>query len=406
MAEPRVIFDRVWKKFRRGERHDSLRDLIPATARKLFASRRTDELGDQEFWALKDVSFEIRAGEVLGIIGSNGAGKSTALKLLTRVLRPTRGQCGVTGRTGALIEVAAGFHPDLTGRENVFLQGAIMGLSQLDIRRKLDAIVEFSGIEPFIDTQVKRYSSGMNARLGFSIAAHLDPEVLLIDEVLAVGDLSFQQKCFERLAEFRSSGIAIAFVSHNMQAVASLCTKALLLRRGLEPYGGSVDQVLARYLAPETAGGESVGVSSISLRGDSREVPDQAYRPGTWLNLSAVLLPKVPLPRATVCLVVERADGLRVFDTSAHVNGLPPADLNPPDAWLFTSRFCANLLTGVYTIRLVVADTDKLWKNVDLGVVASFAVHDTTRWAGVAELYPAFGIGLFSEGAHLGQPPD
>ena len=177
MSGPVVTFDKVWKKFRRGERHDSLRDLIPNLARRAFAKPALAELEDQEFWAVKEVSFEVNRGEAVGIIGPNGAGKSTALKLLTRILRPNRGACAVRGRVGALIEVAAGFHPDLTGRENIALQGAIMGMRKQQIADRFDEIVEFSGVSAFIDTQVKRYSSGMQARLGFSVAAHMDPDV-------------------------------------------------------------------------------------------------------------------------------------------------------------------------------------------------------------------------------------
>jgi lipopolysaccharide transport system ATP-binding protein len=176
-----VVFDGVWKKFRRGDRHNSLRDLVPAAAGALLRRGATSDLKAEEFWALQGVSFEVRRGEALGIIGPNGAGKSTTLKLLTKILRPTRGSCAVRGRAGALIEVAAGFHPDLTGRENVYLQGAIMGMKRHEIGRKFDAIVDFAGVADFVDTQVKRYSSGMNARLGFSIAAHLEPEALIID---------------------------------------------------------------------------------------------------------------------------------------------------------------------------------------------------------------------------------
>jgi homopolymeric O-antigen transport system ATP-binding protein len=169
--EELVVFDGVWKKFRRGERHDSLRDLIPSMVRRLVSPRPATELEGEEFWALQDVSFAVRRGEALGIIGPNGAGKSTTLKLLTRILKATRGSCRVSGRVGALIEVAAGFHPDLTGRENIYLQGAIMGMKRAEIDRHLDEIIEFAGVSAFVDTQVKRYSSGMNARLGFSIAA-------------------------------------------------------------------------------------------------------------------------------------------------------------------------------------------------------------------------------------------
>src|SRR5262245_42320323 len=173
----------------------------------MFHPVRRDDLEDtNEFWALSDVSFEVSPGEALGIIGPNGAGKSTALKLLTKILKPNKGSCRVNGRVGALIEVAAGFHPDLTGRENIFLQGAIMGMRRGEIEQKLDEIIDFSGIEAFVDTPVKRFSSGMQARLGFSVAAHLDPEVLFVDEVLSVGDLSFQAKCLAKMKEKVGSG--------------------------------------------------------------------------------------------------------------------------------------------------------------------------------------------------------
>jgi lipopolysaccharide transport system ATP-binding protein len=232
---PAVIFDGVWKKFRRGERADSLRDLIPGMAKRLVHGRPpADELDEAtgDFWALRDVSFTVSPGEALGIIGPNGAGKSTVLKLLTKILKPTRGSCAVHGRTGALIEVAAGFHPDLTGRENVYLQGAIMGMRRAEITRRFDEIVAFAEIESFIDTPVKRYSSGMNARLGFAIAAHIDPDVLVIDEVLAVGDLRFQQKAFDRIRAMCTSGIPVAIVSHQLERIATLCTHAILLDRG------------------------------------------------------------------------------------------------------------------------------------------------------------------------------
>src|SRR5262245_52239625 len=252
MSQSVVLFDHVWKKFLRGERHNSLRDLIPSLTRRMVSRQpRQDELKLQEFWALKDVSFEVKPGEALGIIGPNGAGKSTSLKLLTKIMRPTKGACSIKGRVGALIEVAAGFHPDLTGRENIYLQGAIMGMSRADITRKLDAIIEFSGISDFIETPVKRYSSGMNARLGFSIAANLEPDVLVIDEVLAVGDMAFQQRCIERMQEFRRSGVAIVFVSHNLQAVSSLCQKAVFLAGNIKAEG-TPDDVIHAYVTSAT----------------------------------------------------------------------------------------------------------------------------------------------------------
>lgn len=243
-----VIFDHVWKQFHRGERHDSLRDLLPALASRLFRYSGRPESQSDRFWALKDVSFEVRPGQALGIIGPNGAGKSTTLKLLTRILKPTRGYCEVHGRIGALIEIAAGFHPDLTGRENVYLQGAVMGMKRAEIARKFTEIVEFSGVGDFIDTQVKRYSSGMNTRLGFSIAAHLDPEVLLIDEVLAVGDLAFQQKAFDRISEIVHRDIPVIVVSHQLERIASLCSLAILLDRGGVVRAGTPSECIAAYV--------------------------------------------------------------------------------------------------------------------------------------------------------------
>ena len=248
MAEPGVFFEGVWKKFRRGEVHDSLRDLLPALGRRLIGRRPpVDQLREGDFWAIRDVSFTVRPGETLGIIGGNGAGKSTALKMLTKILRPTLGWCEVRGRVGALIEVSAGFHPDLTGRENVFLQGSIRGMSSALIRRQFDSIVEFSGINEFIDTPVKRYSSGMNARLGFSIAAHLDPEVLIIDEVLAVGDFGFQAKAFGKIKEMATSGIPVVIVSHQLDRIATLCSGAIVLDHGQMVHSGSPTECITRY---------------------------------------------------------------------------------------------------------------------------------------------------------------
>jgi len=244
MSSPGVVFEGVWKKFCRGERHDTLRDLVPALLRRTAGAR---DLTDEEFWAVRDVSFRVGPGESLAIIGPNGAGKSTILKLLTRILAPTRGRCDIRGRAGALIEIAAGFHADLTGRENVYLQGSIMGMRRADIARQFDRIVDFSGVGDFIDTPVKRYSSGMNARLGFAIAAHLDPDVLIIDEVLSVGDGAFQEQCMTRMRELAQSGVPLVFVSHNLPAVVDLCDRGLLLVRGNVAFEGSAADTVAHY---------------------------------------------------------------------------------------------------------------------------------------------------------------
>jgi len=235
------------KKFRRGEIYGSLRDLLPAVTHRLFRGGSGQELDRRDFWALKDASFSVRRGEAFGIIGGNGAGKSTILKLLTGIMRPTEGSIHVAGRVSALIEVSAGFHQDLTGRENIYLNGAILGMTKEEIRRRFDAIVAFSGLEEFIDTPVKRYSSGMYARLGFSVAAHVDPDVLLVDEVLSVGDYLFQRKCIERMNSVIASGATVVFVSHNLRAVANLCQRSLLLERGQVQMIGPTAEAIRTY---------------------------------------------------------------------------------------------------------------------------------------------------------------
>lgn len=211
--------------------------------RKLQSLRRAT----QEFWAVRDVSFEVKRGEALGIIGHNGAGKSTILKLLSSITAPTQGEIIINGRLSALIEVGSGFHPELTGRENVYLSGSILGMRRREITKKLDSIVEFAGVRQFIDTPVKRYSSGMYVRLGFSIAAHLDPDILLLDEVLAVGDAAFQSKCLQRINELKVTGTTIVFISHDLGAVERLCDRALLMQQGRVIADDVPREVIAEY---------------------------------------------------------------------------------------------------------------------------------------------------------------
>jgi lipopolysaccharide transport system ATP-binding protein len=239
-----------------GRLTEALADRIGAT---LSRRPRAGLVNDQYVWALRDVSFEVPSGEAIGIIGANGAGKTTLLKILSRITEPTEGRATVRGRVGALLEVAAGFHQELTGRENVLLHGAILGMRRSEIRSRFDEIVAFAGVERFIDTPVKRYSSGMYLRLAFSVAAHLEPDVLIVDEVLAVGDAAFQRKCLGRMEDVAGSGRTVLFVSHNMGAIRSLCQRALLLEGGRIVFDGAAGDAVAAYLARVAdleAGGE------------------------------------------------------------------------------------------------------------------------------------------------------
>lgn len=245
----------VSKKFKKGERHDSLRDLIPSVLKSPFRKKADkNELEKNEFWALKDINFELKRGEALGIIGPNGAGKSTILKILSSIHRPTSGEININGRLSALIEVGAGFHQDLTGRENIYLAGAIMGMPRKEIDAKYQSIVDFAELHDFIDTPVKRYSSGMYVRLGFAVAAHMDPEILLIDEVLAVGDMSFQTKCLDKIREFVESGKTIIFISHQLHQVEKLCDRVILLMEGKSVYDGDANSAIDLYRAKALKG--------------------------------------------------------------------------------------------------------------------------------------------------------
>jgi lipopolysaccharide transport system ATP-binding protein len=261
------------------------------------------------FWALKDVSFEIKQGEVLGVIGRNGAGKSTLLKILSRITEQTEGRVEIAGRVASLLEVGTGFHPELTGRENIFLNGAILGMSRAEIRRKFDEIIAFAEVEKFLDTPVKRYSSGMYVRLAFAVAAHLEPEILIVDEVLAVGDAQFQKKCLGKMQEFSKDGRTVIFVSHNMGTVTSLCSRAMWLAQGKVHRSGPVREVINDYLSK----GVAVDYRTISLR----EIPRPSFVHDERLRLDSIeWLSDVPLQHG------EPAEALIRFVTHASVAGV------------------------------------------------------------------------------------
>jgi lipopolysaccharide transport system ATP-binding protein len=368
VTQPAVIVDRVWKKFNRAQRFDSLRDLIPAIASGLRRRRPEEsELHGKEFWALRDVSFEVRPGEALGIIGPNGAGKSTMLKVLTRILRAERGTTSVHGRVGALVEIAAGFHPDLTGRENVFMQGAIMGMRRAEILTKFDEIVDFAGVAEFIDTPVKRYSSGMNARLGFAVAAHLDPEILLIDEVLSVGDLSFQEKCYERMQRFARSGAAVVFVSHNLSAVSMLCSQVLVLRQGrvqtLAPtqqaitvYAGLVQEARAAEL-----GGHEVNVRVLDAEG--RPITDIDAGGQVRVRVAAIPPPSGALFHSELQFR-HLESGTLVYRCQSHSAGAHPVGPGDDGALDIEWVVSANFGRGHYAVTCVVLNEHYRWVAV------------------------------------------
>src|SRR5689334_14554643 len=257
------------KQYRIGspDSYRTLRDAISNTALAPFR-RSKNNSQNGHIWALQDVSFQISRGEVVGIIGLNGAGKSTLLKILSRITGPTRGRVDIYGRVGSLLEVGTGFHPELTGRENIYLNGAILGMRKAEIDRKFDEIVGFAEVEKFLDTPVKRYSSGMYVRLAFGVAAHLETEVLLVDEVLAVGDAQFQKKCFDKMREIGTQGRTILFVSHNMSAVRSICEQALIIEKGRVVAQGEIDATVDRYLSEinaSQASSETVETNTFSV---------------------------------------------------------------------------------------------------------------------------------------------
>lgn len=250
MSETVIRGEKLSKLYKIGVSQDykTLRDQMAQAWRGMFRRGRDEAQEKGLFWALKDVSFEIKHGQVMGLVGRNGAGKSTLLKLLSRITEPTSGYAAIYGRVASLLEVGTGFHGELTGRENVYLNGAVLGMTRSEIKRKFDEIVDFSGVEDFIDTPIKRYSSGMKVRLAFSVAAHLEPEILIIDEVLAVGDVIFQQKCLGKMEEVAHAGRTVIFVSHNMGAIRNLCTAALWLKDGRLEMSGDIGMVVDAYI--------------------------------------------------------------------------------------------------------------------------------------------------------------
>jgi lipopolysaccharide transport system ATP-binding protein len=330
-----IVAESLSKRYRIGElqsAYGTLRDSLAGGVRRL--ARREPQTRYEEMWALRDVSFDVPEGQVLGIVGRNGAGKSTLLKILTRITTPTSGRATISGRVGSLLEVGTGFHPELTGRENVLLNGAVLGMKRKEILAKLPEIIEFAGIGNYLDTPVKRYSSGMSVRLAFAVAAHLEPEILLVDEVLAVGDAEFQRRCLGRMEDLSQSGRTVLFVSHNMQAVAQLCERALWLERGRLVDDGPSADVVARYLQAGHGTGASVAW------------PDPASAPGNDL---------VRLRSARVLQHGEVASGVDVREPVAIEIGFTVLRAGPP---VFPK---IKLVDGRGNVAFNALDTSERW---------------------------------------------
>ncbi len=322
----------------------------------------------EEVWALKDISFQVQQGEVLGVIGRNGAGKSTLLKILSRVTAPTSGEIKVRGRVASLLEVGTGFHPDLTGRENVFLNGAILGMTRAEVVRKFDEIVDFTGVEKFIDTPVKRYSSGMYVRLAFAVAAHLDPEILVVDEVLAVGDAEFQKKCLGKMGEVAQSGRTVLFVSHNMGAIKNLCTQCLLLNAGEIEDFGETNQVVQKYFSPllqskhggilnlpRRAGTSEVLVKDVTVGLNPNDSVGNMVPFTSDLHVNIDVLAKARVINASAFLLIKSASGdyvLSPFQRDANQT----FSLEPGEECRIQAKFPHNLMPGIYFVDVGIFD--------------------------------------------------
>jgi lipopolysaccharide transport system ATP-binding protein len=320
----------VGKRYRIGQRQEpyrSLRETLVRIASSPFKPQAKSGKEVDTFWALRDLSFEVRNGQAIGIIGHNGAGKSTLLKLLARITEPTHGRILLRGRVGSMLEVGTGFHPELTGRENVFLSAAVIGMKRSDVLRKFDQIVAFAGVERFVDTPVKHFSSGMYLRLAFSVAAHLEPEILLMDEVLAVGDAEFQKKCLGRIGEVAGEGRTVVFVSHNLSAVERLCDVALVLREGRLKFQGPSPEAVNYYLSSKAQGKPSLPLPA-SRPGSGRvrfrrfSISDPVVRPGEPLTIELEYEAFEPVPEPKVQLNWFNLLGEMLFICSTELVGM------------------------------------------------------------------------------------
>jgi len=337
MSAPVIKVKNLAKQYRIGEREnyktfrEEIVNLCRAPFRRFNGDNPQSEIGSQTsgtIWALKDVSFEVDKGEVVGIIGRNGAGKSTLLKILSKITEPTQGRIEIRGRVGSLLEVGTGFHPELTGHENIYLYGAILGMDRWEITRKFDEIVSFAEVEKFVDTPVKRYSSGMYMRLAFAVAAHLDPQVILVDEVLSVGDSNFQKKCLGKMEDMSESGRTVLLVTHNMSAVLNLCQKAILFDQGCIVKSGRVEDVIKYYLtssieatgekllSPEEGGLSDKFFFTSAKVSSPNQAVDKEISVCTGVDITLEYKTTVPLKRLTINLEIWDSEGMCIFSST------------------------------------------------------------------------------------------
>jgi lipopolysaccharide transport system ATP-binding protein len=380
MHDPAITIENLGKRYTISHQRanvDGMRHAIEGAIREPLGwlrSRRQKKLQQVDFWALRDVSFQIKQGEAVGIIGRNGAGKSTLLKILSRITVPTEGRIRIDGRIASILEVGTGFHQELTGRENIFLNGAILGMTRADIIRKFDEIVEFSGIEEFLDTPVKRYSSGMYIRLAFAVAAHLEPEVLIVDEVLAVGDAAFQKKCLGKMENFAQSGRTVLFVSHNMDAVRTLCQRAILFDGGKIGADGYVDSVVEDYFSrfstssgQQLRGAYGLAIEKVALKNDGGQETCQ-FCPGEDLIIEITFDAQKCLEKPYFILAVRGHKG-NCFTANMLLDGHRPKFLNGKGK--ISCRFKSiPLLPQRYTVQLAIKANngiDVLMQYEDIG---------------------------------------
>lgn len=359
VGQPVVELEGVGKRYRLGEHHGAgadLRERLVGSARRLRGLPRAEV---RELWSLRDVTLTVDEGTALGVIGPNGAGKSTLLKVISNITTPTEGTCRTRGRIGSLLEVGTGFHGELTGIENTYLNGAILGMSRREVRSRLDEIVAFSGLERFMDTPVKRYSSGMYLRLGFAIAAHMEAEILLVDEVLAVGDADFQRRCLGKMDEVERSGRTVIFVSHNLDAMARLCPTSIWLDAGQVRTRGATDEVIADYmrsaggpsaaLALEPDAGRAAQVVGVAVVDDAGAVQSMlSTRDAAWLSVEVLVGERVP--GLDVSVQVATKHGVEVLDEVMTDAG--PSAITRPGRYQVACRLPAILTPGEYVISV------------------------------------------------------